>query len=113
MRRPVLPKESGFQYEFTNLFLLENAEYVPELLLRSEEEYRFYMELRRRTGIVLESNDSDAGGFELGDIRVLFDGGKIQVYRKGHAAGSCSVEEFSRHPNATFRRLQRYAEEME
>ena len=29
-------------------------EFVPELLLRSEEEYRFYMELKRRTGKALK-----------------------------------------------------------
>ena len=47
MTHPILPKESGFVREFTNMFLLENVEYVPELLLRSEEEYRFYKELKR------------------------------------------------------------------
>lgn len=107
MTRPILPKESGFVREFTNLFLLGNAEYVPELLLGSEEEYRFYTELKRRTGSALEDNESTAG-FELGEIKVLFDEGQIQVYKDGKAAGNCSVTEFSRQPNATFRRLQRY-----
>ena len=110
MDRPILPKESGFIREFTNVFLLENAEYVPELLLRSEEEYRFYTELKRRTGSALEDNETTSG-FELGDIKVLFDGGQIQVYRAGKAVGRCSVTEFSRQPNSTFRRLQRYAKE--
>ncbi|HJJ55223.1 MAG TPA: restriction endonuclease-like protein, partial [Methanocorpusculum sp.] len=95
LERPILPKESGFVREYTNMFLLENAEYVPELLLRSEEEYRFYTELKRRTGTALEDNES-AAGFELGDIKVLFDDGQIQVYRDGKAAGNCSITEFSR-----------------
>lgn len=106
LNRPILPKESGFVREFTNMFLLENAEYVPELLLRSEEEYRFYTELKRRTGIALENNESSAG-FELGDIKVLFADGQILVYRDGKTVGSCSVSDFSRRPNAMFRRLQR------
>lgn len=105
---PILPKESGFVYEFTNKFLLENAQYVPELLLRSEEEYRFYTELKRCTGKVLEDNDS-AAGFELDDVKVLFDNGKIEVYRDGNVVGDCSIADFSRRPNATFRRLQRKA----
>lgn len=104
----ILPKESGFVHAFTNTFLLENAEYVPELPLKSEEEYRFYTELKRRTGDALENNEA-ADGFELGDIKVLFDDGEIQVYRDGKVAGKCSVLEFSRQPNATFRRLQRYS----
>lgn len=105
--RPILPKEAGFVREFTNLFLLENVEHVPELLLRSEEEYRFYMELKRRTGMALEDNEATAG-FELGGIKTLFDDGKIQIFRDGKAVCSCTIAEFSRHPNATFRMLQGY-----
>lgn len=109
LKKPILPKESGFVRAFTNLFLLENAQVVPELLLRSEEEYRFYTELKRRTGLALERSESAPGGFELGSTKVLFDDGKIQVFRDGKNVGSCSIAEFSRHPNATFRQLQRYA----
>ena len=82
---------------------------MPELLLRSEEEYRFYTELKRCTGTALNDNKSTAG-FELGGLKVLFDEGKIQVFRDGKEVANCSVAEFSRQPNATFRRLQRYAE---
>lgn len=106
MERPILPKESGFVYEFTNMFLIENVEYVPELLLRSEEEYRFYTELKRRTGTALDNNESSTG-FELGDIKVVFEDGQIQIYKGGKTAGTCNIIEFSRQPNATFRRLQR------
>lgn len=109
LANPILPKESGFVREFTNRFLLENAQVVPELLLGSEEEYRFYTELKRRTGLALESSESAQGGFELGDTKVLFDDGKIQIFRDGKNVGSCTIAEFSRHPNAAFRQLQRYA----
>lgn len=111
MDKPVLPKESGFVREFTNMFLLENVEFVPELLLKSEEEYRFYMELKRRTGKVIE-NEQNVSGFELGNIKVLFDEGEIQVYKDGRAVGNCAVSEFSRHPSATFRRLQGYFKDL-
>lgn len=106
MSKPILPKETGFVYEFTNMFLLDNVQYIPELLLRSEEEYRLYTELKRRTGSSL--NDSKTSqGFELNDIKVLFNNGDIYVYRDGNEGWSCSVKEFSRQPNSTFRRLQR------
>ena len=105
--RPILPKEAGFVCEFTNRFLLENVEYEPELLLQSEEEYRFYMEIKRRTGKAMDDNESSAG-FKLGELKVLFDEGRIQVFKYGKAAGNCSILEFSRRPNATFRNLQRY-----
>ena len=90
--------------------LLENAEFVPELLLRSEEEYRFYSELKRRTGMALEHSQA-AAGFELGGIRALFDDGKIQLFREGKVICSCPIAEFSRHPGATFRMLQAHLEE--
>ena len=45
---PIRPREAGFVRAFTNLFLLENAEFIPELLLGSEEEYRLFLELKRR-----------------------------------------------------------------
>ena len=108
MTRSILPKESSFMFEFTNIFLMKNVEYVPELLLRSEEEYRFYMELKRRTGATLDGNEL-ATGFELGEIKVLFDEGQILVYRDGKSVGKCSVAEFLRYPSATFKRLQCYA----
>lgn len=109
LENPIVPKEAGFVHEFTNMFLLENAEYVPELLLRSEEEYRFYTELKRYTGKALKNNEATEG-FELDDIKVLFENGQIQVYRNSNPVGNCSISEFSRYPNATFRRLQRQAE---
>lgn len=95
MTHPILPKKSGFVREFTNMFLLENVEYVPELLLRSEEEYRFYKELKRGTGSALEDNESSAE-FELGEIKALFDEGQIQIFKDDKAVGNCRVAEFSR-----------------
>ena len=106
LARPILPKESGFVHAYTNTFLLENVEFVPELLLRTEEEYRFYMELKRRTGKALDKDSVDnEQGFEIGDIKVLFEDGKIVVVREGKAVAECSINEFSRHPNSSFRKI--------
>lgn len=109
MKKPILPKENGFVHAFTNKFLLENVEYAPELLVRSEEEYRLYTELKRRTGNVLKDHESEKG-FELGEIKVMFEAGKIQVYREGKVVSECRESDFSRKPNATFRMLQRHIE---
>ncbi len=108
LKKPILPKESGFVREFTNIFLLENTEFVPELLLRSEEQYCFYIELKRRTGAALD-NSEDSQSFELGKIKVIFGEGEINIYQDGQNVGKCTVQEFSRRLSATFRRLQRYA----
>lgn len=45
LTKPILPKETGFVCEYTNLFLLTHSEFVQELLIENEEKYRFYTEL--------------------------------------------------------------------
>jgi hypothetical protein len=106
LARPILPKESGFVHAYTNLFLLENTEYVPELLLKSEEEYRFYMELKRRTGKALDSDVPESEqGFELGEVKVIFENGKIFVIQRNKIISECEVKEFSRHPTTSFRNM--------
>ena len=102
--RPILPKEAGFVRAFTNLFLLENAEYIPELLLCSEMEYRFYTELKRRAKMA-RTHSETASGFALGDICVLLAGEKIRVFQDGMAVSSCTVREFSQRPGTTLRML--------
>jgi len=106
LEKPIQPKEAAFVRAFTNRFLLDNAEYVPELLLGSEEEYRLYTELKRRTGQALQDNE-DAPGFELDGVKVMFENGRIILLSGDAIVGSCSIQEFSRHPNATFRHLLR------
>ena len=91
------------------VLVVAGGAFLPELLLRSEEEYRFYSELKRRTGMALEH--SQAAGFALGGIRALFDDGKIQLFREGKVVCACPIAEFSRHPGATFRMLQAHLEE--
>ena len=100
---PILPKEAGFVRAFTNLFLLENAQFVPELLLRSEEEFRLFTELKRRMATL--SPDAPDSGFALGDIRVLLSGGTIRLFRAGENVGSCPMQAFSQYPVTTFQRL--------
>ena len=81
-------------------------EFVPELLLRSEEEYRFYMELKRRTGKALDRDSTEnEQGFEIGHTKVLFADGKIVIIREGKTVTECTINEFSRHPNRSFRKL--------
>lgn len=101
---PILPKEAGFVRAFTNLFLLGNAEYIPELLLCSETEYRFYTELKRRVKVI-SARDEPASGFALGDIRVLFADGEIQLFRDEKPVTGCTARDFSQRPGATLRML--------
>lgn len=68
------------------------------------------MELKRKTGKVIENDnegdtDETETGFELGGVKVVFQDGKICVIRDGKIVGGCGIKEFSRKPNALFRKL--------
>ena len=92
---------------FTNEFLLEHSSEVPELMLRSEEEYRLYFELKRALNNT-EINDSESDiRFHYADAMIAFEDGNINVYKNGKIVDKKSVEAFSRSPNSVFRLLQK------
>lgn len=103
--RTIRPQESAFVSAFTNTFLLQYAELVPELLLRSETEYRFYYELKRRAESLRISDDGGSPGFELDGLRVLFADGCIRLIREDSVIGECSADDFTAHPTAVLRKL--------
>ena len=78
-----------------------------DLVLRSEEEYRFYTELRRRTDAAVINEADQPNGFTFGDAKILFDGEKILALAGGKITAGCTVSDFMRRPNAVFRQLIR------
>ena len=110
LQKPIRPREVGFTKNYTNLFLLEHSEYIPELLFQSEEEYRFYAELKRNVNSA-EINDAGANiGFEHEDTKFIFASGNILAIRRDEIVEQIPVADFSRKPAATFRKLQRAME---
>ena len=104
----ILPEAYGPNpISYTNHFLLTHSTKYPELHLRSGAEYRFFTELKRRTQNVSINEDETNIGFELNDIKVLFDNSIIQIIKNGKILGNCSIQEFSQRPSLTFRRLQK------
>ena len=59
LERVIEPKEHGFPCDYTNMFLLQHSEYIPELLIESEEKYRFYAELKRSVKHAEINKDTD------------------------------------------------------
>ena len=112
LENPIKPKEKGFYQMYTNLFLLQNSSFVNELFLRSEEEYRLYSELKRRTDKASIAGDEHGGvsGFEVGadGNMVMFEGGKIWTKVNGVEEEYCTVKEFADKPNMKFRGLMEY-----
>ena len=106
LKKPIMAKESGpHTHWYTNLFLIQHAAEVPELLLRSEENYRMYTELKRRLNAITINENENSAGFEIGDARVVFDEGKICIMKDGKIVTECGVTEFLKAPNANFKRM--------
>lgn len=107
LSKPISPKEKGFDVEYTNLFLLQHTEFVQELLIKNEEQYRFYMELKRNANSAIINENESKLGFECGNVKFIFSGGKILAVKDGKIVESCLISEFGRRPAETYRRMQR------
>lgn len=95
---------------YTNFFLLSTSKKYSELRLKSEAEYRLFMELRRRAEARIIDEDNNFTTFESGDSKLLFDDTDITVIRAGEVVGSSTIAEFNTKPNRTFRILRHYME---
>ncbi|WP_276950151.1 restriction endonuclease-like protein [Acetatifactor muris] len=104
-KKPILPKESGFVVDFTNLFLLEHSEWVQELRFKSEAEYRFYTELKR-SAKAAEIAEDETAGFVMGHSRFVFSDGEILALKDGKIVERKLLTEFSRRPAQVYRQLQ-------
>lgn len=90
---------------FSNIFLLQHCLDVPDLLIRSEEEYRLYTELRRLANDDF-INELDAKlGFKYKDKTMLVDNGNIIVVKDGIKMGQVSLETFMRKPRLSMKML--------
>lgn len=107
LTKPIAVKELGFVKYFTNLFLLEHSSEIPELWIKSEEEYRLYSELKRSIADTSINDDENKLGFAFGDYNLSFDDGKIIVAKNKHIFAQYDISEFSRRPNAVFRQMQK------
>ena len=101
-------KEMGPKQErkYTTLFLLEHSEIVPELWIRSEEEYRFYSELKRAVHNT-EINDETANvGFMYNGQIISFHNDKIVIIVNKKIVAEYSVKSFMKSPSTVLRRIQ-------
>lgn len=93
---------------YTNYFLLSTSKTYSELRLRSEADYRLFIELKRRTNAKILEEEDNSIAFESGDARMVVNDAQICVIRDDNIVGTSTIEEFVRRPNTTFRILQSY-----
>lgn len=107
---PIQVKERGITFvTLTNEFLLRHAETIPELFLKSPEEFRFLTELKRyvhQTSVITPYDDPI--GFAFEDYRVLFRKGMIQLFKDRQMITQTTVAAFQRRPYAEYRYMMRY-----
>lgn len=107
--RRIEAKEYGVRTAaFTNDFLLKHSSTVPELFqIKTEEEYRFFTELKRVAGDAALINDDSVTGFEFGNYKVIFEDGEIKLFNQKGMVEHCRINDFIRRPNAQFRGLMK------
>ena len=107
LTKPIAAKEIGFVSYLTNLFLLEHSTEIPELWIRTEEEYRLYSELKRSVNSTSINDEDHNLAFQFNDFMLSFNEGKILVSKDKKIIARYDITDFSRSPNAVFRRMQK------
>ena len=107
--RRIEAKEYGVRFAlFTNDFLLKHCSTVPELFhIKTEEEYRFFTELKRVAADAALINDDSVTGFELENYKVVFEDGEIKLFGKEGMLDHRRINDFNHRPNAVFRELMK------
>ena len=98
-------KEIGFDHIYTNLFLLKNSTEIPELLIKSEEMYRLYRELKRRMIRAEISDDSDARVMKLYGREIRFDKDRFELVAEKGVVVEYMNSDFMKRPNSTLKSI--------
>ena len=106
LSKPIAAKEMGFVRSFTNRFLLQHSAEIPELWIRSEEEYRLYSELKRAVNDTTINDADNNLGFNFGNFTLIFEDGNILISKGKQIFAKYAISDFSRRPNAVFRQIQ-------
>lgn len=107
LSKPIAAKEMRFVRSFTNLFLLEHSAEMPELWIRSEEEYRLYSELKRAINDTTINDRENRLGFDFGGFTLVFEDGQILASKGKQIFAKYAISDFSRRPNAVFQQMRK------
>lgn len=88
------------------MFLLQHSDVVPELNLKTEEEYRFYQELKRASKDVDIDENKAHYSFKHGETCYSFQNGEILVVKNSQIVQRCRIADFAKKPASTFRLIK-------
>lgn len=107
MNVPLAAKEVRDFPFFTNMFLLQHCSEVPDLRIKTAEEYRLYTELKRLSQDATLNDEENVNGFQYNEKTIMLENGKIQVVDDGQVVEQITVDTFARRPSAAFDVLKR------
>ena len=102
MNVPLVAKEVRDFPFFTNMFLLQHCSEVPNLRIKTAEEYRLYTELKRLSQDSAVNDEENTNGFMYNDKMIVLENGNIQVIASDRIMEQVTLESFSRKPSAVF-----------
>ena len=92
---------------YTNLYLINKAENISELFIKTYKEFRLFKELKRissnRTSF--QYNEEKVDAFRIDDLTVIIQGDFIKVFRDDMVIGQSYYYEFMKSPVKTLRKL--------
>lgn len=110
---PIRPKGFGVRSRvYTNYYLLKHAQYLPELCIRSKEEYRLLLELKRLVGEIevtatekhIDQSKIDKIYFK--NIWITIEQDNILVYNQSFIR-SYPISEFQKYPTSTIKEIKK------
>ncbi len=101
LNKKIEAKEIALFPFFTNIFLLENCEAVPDLHIRSEEEYRLYSDISRIAKNATRENEDEVA-YQLQDRLVYVENGEIVIADNTKIINRIKLTDFAKRPSSVF-----------
>ena len=108
MNVPLVAKEVRDFPFFTNMFLLQHCSEVPDLRIKTAEEYRLYTELKRLSQDSAVNDEENVSGFMYNEKMIVLENGNIQVIASDRIVEQVTLESFSRKPSAVFGVIKKF-----
>lgn len=105
LSKKIAVKEMRVDNKFTNHFLLTHSKEIPELWIGSEEEFRFYYELKRAVNEIVINDEDDTINFKHNDFDIRFSDGKIIISKENELVREKDIVDFAKKPNKVFKEL--------
>ena len=104
---PIKAKEIARTHFYTNLFLLQNSAEVPDLFIKSEEEYRLFSEFKRIANDVSINDGETDMGLSVNGYYIYIEKGDIFISKNKKIIDKYSLVEFSKRPSSIFKNMSK------